>query len=225
MPPTRTPTGTRGRGVRPGSRAASWRRVVARRLLAVACALVAFVVALRPGGDSATVEVLVMTGGQPVGHVLTESDVERRALSRQVVPAGALADPKEAVGKPLTGPVSPGEPLMPARVRSGGALDRLDGQLRAVHVPLVDMGAAKHSSPGDRVDLIAVVNGAVVAADVVVLAVDHATPGVLGTGAGGVESSTRGATVAVPAEKVAALTTAAWSGHGRAGVHLVHRRG
>jgi len=214
-----SPRGGMARRLRPvpGTRAARWRRVVLRRIVAglfaaAACwlALGAYSVRGAPPGTSA----LVVTADLPLGHVLRPDDVATRTLPADAVPAGAVRAPTQAVGVPLAAAVGRGEVLTAVRLRSGGP--PLAAGRRAIHVPLADPGAAARLSPGDHIDLVAVADGAVVVEDAVVIDVDRGS-----VGAFGASESGRGLTVGVPTDRVGPLTAAALGGRG--GVHAAVR--
>lgn len=201
----------------PGSRAARWRRVRLRRVVTGLCASVACWLALGPygvRGGTPTAPTLVSAADLPLGHVLRPGDVSVRDLPREAVPAAALRDPTQAVGRPLAVTITEGEILTTVRVRAGGP--HLAPGSRAVHIPLQVASAADRLAAGDHVDLVAISDGALVAADAVVVEVDKATAGAFGA----VESG-RGLTVAVPTDRAGPLTSAALGGRG--GVHVVLR--
>lgn len=200
-----------------GPRAAAWRRVVLRRLAAAVLAGVACWLALGPyaaRGGPPTSPAVVATADLPLGHVLRPDDLRVRAIPQEAVPAAALREVGPALGRPLTAAVGEGETVTATRVRSGGP--PLPPGQRALHVPLADPGAAARLAAGDHVDLVAVADGALVVADAVVVDIDRAT-----TGGFGASEAGRGLTVAVPADKVGALTAAALGARG--GVHVAAR--
>ena len=105
------------------------------------------------------------------GHVLTRSDLAVADWPTDLKPGGAVADPVGLVGKALAASMSRGEPVTAARVRGPGLLTGVRPGLVAAHVRLADPAMAAMATPGDHVDLISA-SGQMVAAGVLVLAVD-----------------------------------------------------
>lgn len=188
------------------------RRLAAAVLAGVACWLALGPYAARGGPPIA--QAVVATADLPLGHVLRPDDLRVQPLPLEAVPAAALRDIGPALGKPLAAAVGEGETVTATRVRSGGP--PLPAGHRALHVPLADPGAAARLASGDHVDLVAVADGTLVVVDAVVVDVDRAS-----TGGFGATESGRGLTVAVPADKVGALTAAALGARG--GVHVAAR--
>jgi hypothetical protein len=110
------------------------------------------------------------------GHVLTPGDLAMADWPKDLSPGGAVADPGAIVGKALGAGMSRGEAVTAARVRGPGLLAGVPNGLVAAHVRLADPAMAAMTAPGDHVDLISSA-GKVVAADVVVLAVDAGSAG------------------------------------------------
>jgi Flp pilus assembly protein CpaB len=131
------------------------------------------------------VPVVVVARDLVAGHVLTADDLAVADWPVDLSPAGAVADPATLVGRALGAGMSRGEPLTPARVRGPGLLTGAQDRLVAAHVRLADPAMAAMATSGDHVDLISPA-GKIVAADVVVLAVDSLSAG------GGAWSTTPG---------------------------------
>lgn len=105
------------------------------------------------------------------GHVLTRGDLAVADWPTDVKPGGAVADPVELLGMALAAGMSRGEPVTAARVRGPGLLTGVRPGLVAAHVRLADPAMGAMATPGDHVDLISS-SGQMVAAGVLVLAVD-----------------------------------------------------
>jgi Flp pilus assembly protein CpaB len=122
------------------------------------------------------VPVVVVARDLMAGHVLTAGDLAVADWPEDLSPAGAVADPGALVGRALGAGMSRGEPLTPPRVRGPGLLTGVDDRFVAAHVRLADPAMAAMAAAGDHVDLISPA-GKLVAADVVVLAVDSVSAG------------------------------------------------
>jgi pilus assembly protein CpaB len=187
------------------------RRVAAASLVGLATWLILGAALPAP---PAGVAVLEVTRDLPAGAVLRAEDV-RRAMRTPPRATGALSEPALAVGQRLAAPIGAGETLTATRLLATGPLTRLASTERAVHVPLSDPGIARVLQSGDRVDLFRVADGARVADDLVVLAVDApADPDRWGPGTAGQEAG--GVLVAVPARLTGPVVQAA-QGIGRTG--------
>lgn len=200
-----------------GTRRAAWRRLRLRRWAAVVAATLACWLALGPyavRGAPPTTPAVVSTADLPLGHVLRAGDVTATELPSSAVPESAMSRVEDVVGRPLTSAVGRGEVVTGPRVRAGGA--RLEAGRRAVHVPLTDAAATAQLHAGDHIDIVSVADGSTVVPDAVVVDVDRAEPGGL-VGA----QSPRGMTVAVPTDRVGAVTSAALGARG--GVHVAIR--
>jgi pilus assembly protein CpaB len=141
------------RWIRELRHAVSWhRRLLAAGLLAgaVACALGV----LRPA-PPATAAVLVAARQVPAGATLAPSDVRVVQVPLPLVPVGAVSDAGTAVGRVVTGPIGPGEPLTQSRFLGPGLLSGLDDGLVGAPVRVADPGAAALLRPGDLVDVLA----------------------------------------------------------------------
>ncbi|MEO8556100.1 MAG: SAF domain-containing protein, partial [Actinomycetota bacterium] len=122
------------------------------------------------------VPVVVVSQDLMPGHVLTPGDLTVADWPADLKPAGAATDPTALMGKALGAGMARGEPVTPARVRGPGLLTGARPGLVAAHVRLADPAMAAMASAGDTVDLISS-SGLLVAARVVVLAVDAGAAG------------------------------------------------
>src|SRR5438105_2333717 len=101
--------------------------------------------------------VVVAAADLDVGATLTREDVKIIDWPANAVPAGAITDPKDAIGRGLILPVIQWEPLLPNKLASteagGGLPPAIAARLRAVTVRgsegLRDSGCLV---PGPRVD-------------------------------------------------------------------------
>lgn len=187
-----------------------------RRVAAGALAVAALALALRPPPPPAaaaptTTPVVVAAADLPAGAVLTADDLGTAAWPPDLVPSGAAVDAAALDGRVLAAPVRRGEPLTDARVVGPGLWSRVPLGEVAVPVRLADLAVAALLRPGDRVDVLATVEGSgteVVASRALVLAVpgpDEATAGLSAAGAGLL-------VLAVPPDVAGALATATTSG-------------
>jgi Flp pilus assembly protein CpaB len=183
-----------------------------------ALALAALVLALRPPPPPAVAAVagtpvVVAAGDLPAGAVLTDTDLGTADWPPDVVPTGAAVDPGALTGRVLASPLRRGEPVTDARLVGPGLWSQVPAGEVATPVRLADLAVAALLRPGDRVDVLATVEGAgteVVADDALVLAV----PGP-GEESGGFAVPAGGAgllVLAVPADVAAGLATATTSG-------------
>lgn len=163
------PVGLVGAGRRQDWRRTRLRRVVTAGLVATAVwlAMSAFLPQPTPRG----VPVVVVVQDLMPGHVLTRGDLAVADWPKDLIPGGAVADPVGLVGKALAAGMSRGEPATTARVRGPGLLTGVRPGLVAAHVRLADPAMGAMTTPGDHVDLISS-SGQIVAAGVLVLAVD-----------------------------------------------------
>ncbi len=203
---------------RRGWRLFHWRRALASGLVGLAL-WIALSNYLPQPPESGTV-VVTTRQAHPAGYRVTAADVD---LGRTLDPAlGALAATRieDAVGLSLTGPVAAGEVLTTTRLRSSAGLVGAEAGSRALHLPLADPAAGNLVRPGDRVDIIGVVDGRLVASDVLVLGVDQPNP----ESTFGMRSEqSRGIVVAASSSLVGPLTHAALNESGR-GIQVALRR-
>jgi len=194
---------------------------------AVWLALSAFIPQPAPRG----VPVVVVVQDLMPGHVLTRNDLGVADWPQDLAPEGITADPDALVGRALGAGMSRGEAVTRARVRGPGLLVGARTGLVAAHVRLADPAMVSMAAPGDHVDLISSA-GKVIAADVIVLAVDSGSGD--GTGAGGIGGAggwtaaagsepPAGVIVAVAAPEAARLATADPSGLTATSFNLVLR--
>src|SRR4051794_14550349 len=106
--------------------------------------------------------VIVAAADLDVGATLTREDVRIIDWPANAVPAGALTDPKDAIGRGLILPVIQNEPLLPNKLASteagGGLPPAIPPGLRAVSVRVNEViGVAGYVLPGTRVDVVATV--------------------------------------------------------------------
>jgi pilus assembly protein CpaB len=164
---------------------------IARRVTAGLLAVAALVLALQPAttpataGDAADVPVVVAATDLPPGTVLAEADLAVARLPPGAVPAGVEADPPALVGQSLAGGVRRGEPLTDVRLAGSALTAALPEGSVAAPVRLADLAVAAQLRAGDRVDVLATVEGDEIAqvvapAVLVLLAPDRADDGVTG---------------------------------------------
>lgn len=135
---------------------AALRRAVARRrvLLSAGLAAAAVAAALSVLAPAAAPGVLVLTAARDLvaGVPLGPDDLVATALPAAVVPAGALVDPGDALGRLVAGPVRRGEALTDVRLL--GAALVADADEVAVPVRVAEPGTTALVRPGDRVDVL-----------------------------------------------------------------------
>jgi pilus assembly protein CpaB len=107
--------------------------------------------------------VVVAAADLDVGATLTREDVKIIDWPANAVPAGAITDPKDAIGRGLILPVIQWEPLLPNKLASteagGGLPPAIPPGLRAVSVRVNEViGVAGYVLPGTRVDVVATVS-------------------------------------------------------------------
>lgn len=120
-------------------------------MVAAVAAVLLAISAARPPAP-ATIAVLRAAEDLPAGRMLSEGDLRREAVPEAAVPDRVLADPAEAVGKSLAGPVPAGQmitqwDLLGGRASSAG---RVVAPLR-----LDDTEVAGLLTVGERVDVLA----------------------------------------------------------------------
>lgn len=145
------------------------------------------------------------------GHVLTPADLTVESWPRDLGPDNAFSDPVLLVGRTLGAGMSRGEVLTAARVRGPGLLTGAGDGLVAAHIRLADPAMAAVAAAGDHVDVISSA-GQVVAADVVVLAVDTRSDGSSGWSGAAASGPSGGLLAAVGAAEAVRLATADPSG-------------
>ncbi|MHB8275771.1 MAG: SAF domain-containing protein [Dermatophilaceae bacterium] len=168
------------------------------------------------------VPVVVVVQDLMPGHVLTRGDLAVADWPKDLSPGGAIADPVGLVGKALGAGMSRGEPVTAARVRGPGLLTGVRPGLVAAHVRLADPSMAAMATPGDHVDLISP-SGQMVAAGVLVLAVDAGVADSSGWAATAGSGPPGGVVVAVASDEALRLSKADPSGQSDITFSLVMR--
>lgn len=195
-------------------RRSAWARTRVRRLVSAALVATAVWLALSaflPQSAPRGVPIVIAAQDLMPGHVLTRTDLGVADWPRDLTPRGAVADPAALVGRALGAGMSRGEAITAARVRGPGLLAGAPSGQVAAHVRLADPAMATMAAPGDHVDLISSA-GKVVAADVVVLAVDAGSTGSGGWSPAAGSGQPEGVLVAVASEDAKRLATADPSG-------------
>jgi Flp pilus assembly protein CpaB len=170
----RAPGGALGWLWGPGRRR-QWRRRVTRKVLAAGCAAAAVAGTLavaRAPVDATTVPVVVAARELAVGEIATKGSVRVVRWPSVLAPDGALSDVREVAGRPLTAPLTRGEPVTAARLSTLSLLRGQPAGIVAVHVAVADPRAVAMIGAGDRVDLLG--SSGVVARSVLVLRVERA---------------------------------------------------
>lgn len=146
---------------RPGTRLSGLaprelRRALARHRLLLSCGLAAASVATGLSAvvptPPATAPVLTAAHGLAGGAELLPADLAVVAVPAALVPAGALTDPEDAVGRLLGGPVRAGEALTDVRLLGAGLLP--PGPEVAVPVRVAEPATAALVRVGDIVDVL-----------------------------------------------------------------------
>lgn len=131
-----------------------WRRALRRRrrLLLILAVLTAAVIVLPSFAPASarTVPVLVAARDLPSGVPLAASDLEVSQVAQGLVPAGALADPREAIGQAVGSPVPRGQPVTAALLQREGGLE----PGRAAVVVPADRALLPHLRIGSEVDVV-----------------------------------------------------------------------
>jgi Flp pilus assembly protein CpaB len=126
-------------------------------VLVTTAATVTLVVLTRP--PPAGVPVLVAAHDLAPGSVLTPDDVTLAPRSRAQLPAGTVASRDVAVGRVLAAGARAGEVLTDVRLVGPRLVDTLRPGEVAAPVRVADAAAARLVGPGDRVDVLAAVEG------------------------------------------------------------------
>ena len=133
---------------------------LARRVAAVALAVGALVLAVRPAGDTAvarapeTAPVVVAAADLAPGTVLTGDAVRVTDLPPEAVPVGAADTVGTLTGRVLAGPLRRGEPVTDVRLVGPGLTSLLAPDQVAAPLRLADLGVAGLVHAGDRVDVL-----------------------------------------------------------------------
>lgn len=157
------------------------------------------VAVVRPPSPTTT-RVLVAARALSPGEVLSASDVRSADLTLKRGDAGtvgALADPRDLVGRRLTSRVLSGELLTSGRLVPQSPSDGLPKGTVAAHVLVADERSVDLMSAGRRVTLFADTGGGALARDVLVLGVDTPDPTTLTGSLPGGSDPARGLVVAL----------------------------
>ena len=130
-----------------------------RRVLALACLLLAVVTALsarheKPpvGPDSA---VLVAARDLAAGARLSSADVRVQAWPARLRPPAAQSRPAQVVGRRLAGPIRAGEAITGTRLAGSGLTAGLPPTLQAVPIQVTGAASLSLVHVGDSIDLLA----------------------------------------------------------------------
>lgn len=189
------------------SRRASWQRAKLRRLLcallvgvAAWCAVSASLPTHRPIGEPVVVAARDLAAGQR----LSAPDLRLSRWPADLRPQAAFSDLDLAVGRTLTGPMSPGEAVSVSRVRGADLLAGLPADLVLAHIMLSDPALAAMLRAGDRVDATATADGTILGSDLLVLAGAPAAAATDEGHLGGMPATVGGTSEALAADGTAA---------------------
>ncbi len=104
-------------------------------------------------GPAETVEVWTVRTSLPSGTVLQRGDLVSTSLAPSTVPATAVDDPEEVVGRALAAPMARGEVLTGLRTLSRGLLRGYPGTV-AVPLRITDADVVGLLRVGDRVSVV-----------------------------------------------------------------------
>jgi pilus assembly protein CpaB len=115
------------------------------------------------GPGMATQPVVVAVNDLDVGAEIKAEDIKVIKWPKDSVPAQAMSDPKEAIGRGVITPLIQNEPLLPSKLSSKeagpGLPPAIPPGLRALSVRVNEViGVAGYVLPGTRVDVLATVN-------------------------------------------------------------------
>src|SRR5712691_11840633 len=110
-----------------------------------------------------TKPVVVAAGDLEVGAEIAREDVKVVTWPANALPANAMSDPKEVIGRGLILPMIQNEPFLPLKLASkdagSGLTPAIPPGLRAVSVKVNEIiGVAGYVLPGTRVDVVATVS-------------------------------------------------------------------
>src|SRR6478672_13675831 len=110
-----------------------------------------------------TKPVVVAASDLDIGTELSSGDVRVIDWPANAVPADAIGDPKDVIGRGIVLPVIENEPILPLKLSSkeagGGLPPAIPPGLRAVSVRVNEViGVAGYVLPGTRVDVVATVS-------------------------------------------------------------------
>jgi hypothetical protein len=135
-------------------------------------AAAAGVVGIARSDDARPMErVVVAVRPVAVGEIATRASLREVWWPADLVPASGVHDLASVLGRRLSVPLGPGEPLTTTRVDPGALLLGQPVDMVAVHLSVTDRGVMAMVSAGDRVDLWG--PDGIVARSVVVLNVDR----------------------------------------------------
>lgn len=138
--------------------------------LLAAAAVWAVVTALRPPPPDPGTPVVVAAADLAAASTLGAEDLWTRHVPREALPRGAVLDPGAVVGRTTARSLRRGEVLTDADTSVAALAQGLDPGTVVAHLPLASPALTAAAAPGTRVDVVAVLDGSVVAADVLVLA-------------------------------------------------------
>ncbi|MFC9786610.1 SAF domain-containing protein [Rhodococcus sp. NPDC127528] len=134
------------------------RTTLARRIAAGVLVLMALFLLIR--GDRETDEVPVVTAARDLapGQVLVFSDLRVTPMDADLVPAGALRAPGDAIGHTVAGPARSGEAMTDVRLLGPRLAEAAVGgpEARVVPIRLADPEVTDVLRVGDRVDVLTV---------------------------------------------------------------------
>jgi len=109
-----------------------------------------------------TRQVVVAAADLDIGAELRREDIRIIDWPANAVPAGAISDPKDVIGRGIVLPVIQNEPILPLKLSSkeagAGLPPAIPPGLRAVSVRVNEViGVAGYVLPGTRVDVVATV--------------------------------------------------------------------
>jgi Flp pilus assembly protein CpaB len=155
-----------------------------RRVVAGCLALVALVLAVRPGAPRAPAPaaepVVVAAADLPPGTTLTDADLRVAAFPPALRPAGSSSAADALRGRVLAAAARAGEPLTDVRLVGTGLTALLAPGQVAAPVRLADLAVTGLVRAGDRVDVLAATEGAGQAERVTTAALVLAAPGARG---------------------------------------------
>jgi pilus assembly protein CpaB len=128
----------------------------------------------QPGGSTVSIPtrpVVVAAADLDIGAELTRDDVRIIQWPANAMPANAIADPKDVIGRGIVLPLIQNEPILPLKLSSkeagAGLPPAIPPGLRAVSVRVNEViGVAGYVLPGTRVDVVATVNPSGQAGDI-----------------------------------------------------------
>jgi pilus assembly protein CpaB len=110
-----------------------------------------------------TRQVVVAATDLDIGAEITRADIRIIDWPANAVPAAAISDPKDVIGRGIVLPMIENEPILPMKLASkeagGGLPPAIPPGLRAVSVRVNEViGVAGYVLPGTRVDVVATLN-------------------------------------------------------------------